>query len=114
MAKNHIDSENIRHTVGALSAVSGFVAVFLAGSRKVLGFILKIKASKQELIDKTKQAVKEQIDHARETVVRAAETVNTLTLQLENMRADRQLVDFIRQRYESSDYRGNLGTIARV
>jgi hypothetical protein len=35
-------------------------------------------------------------------------------LQLENMRADRQMVDFIRQRYKSSDYRDNLGVMARV
>jgi hypothetical protein len=112
--KDYITSEIVKRVVEVLVGVSGFLGTFLAGSRKVLSFILKVKASKQQLIDKTQQAIKQKIDHARETVQKAAENVKTLTKQLENMRADRQLVDFIRHRYESSDYRDHLGVIARV
>ncbi len=95
-------------------AASTFLAALRAGSRKILNFVRKIKASKQELIDKTQHAVKEKIDQARESIEQATEAVKILNQQLENMRADRKMVDFIRQRYESSDYRAHLGTIARV
>ncbi len=114
LARQHITGDVLKNIIPILTAISSFLAIFRLGSRKLLGFIQKIRAAKQQLIDKTQRAVKEKIDQARETVERAAETVKSLSQQLENMRADRQLVDFIRQRYESSDYRGNLGVIARV
>jgi hypothetical protein len=110
----HIDSDLLKNTLEILSGFSSFVVAFLAGSRKLLTFVRKIRESKQELIEKTKQAIKQQVDQARENVEKAAEAVKTVNQQLENMRADRHMVDFIRQRYESSDYRGNLGVIARV
>ena len=114
LAKRYVTGDIANAVVTILAAGSTVLTVLLAGSRKVLRFVREIKASKQELIDKTQQAVKQKIDLVRESVEKAAETVKVLNQQLADMRADRQMVDFIRRRYESSDYRENLGTIARV
>jgi hypothetical protein len=114
LAKRYVTGDIANAVVTILAAGSTVVTVLLTGSRKILRFVRAIKASKQELIDKTQQAVKQKIDHVRESVEKAAETVKVLNQQLADMRADRQMVDFIRQRYDSSDYRENLGTIARV
>jgi hypothetical protein len=114
LAKNDHLHEAAKDALAFLTFASGFVATFLAGSRKVLSFVRRIRESKQELISRTRKAIKEKIDQTQETVEEAAEAVKVLNRQLENMRADRQMVDFIRRRYESSDYRENLGTIARV
>lgn len=114
VAKHSVSSDLVRRIVAVLVAVSGLMGTLLTASRKILTFIFKIRAAKQQLVEKTLEAIKGKIDRARESVQEAAKDVKTLTKQLEDMRSDRQMVDFIRQRYESSDYREHLGTIARV
>jgi hypothetical protein len=113
------------HVIAFLTAISGFLAPFVFVARKALNLIQQARTSKQKLIEaaKTKQIdqlkteqtkIRKEVDAARVAVAQASETAQALNAQLERMRVDRQMVDFIRQRYESSDYRANLGTIARV
>jgi hypothetical protein len=112
--KSYTASEAVARVVSVCTAVSGFLATLVIGSRNVLRFILAMRRSKQELIDRTQQAIKLEVTHAQENVKKEAEAVKSFSQQLENIRSDRRLVDFIRQRYESSDYKNNLGVIARV
>jgi len=118
-------SNTANSVVGILTAVSGFLGMFRLWARKALDFIQKAQKSKQELIEKKKQEeaaelqkqykeVQERVKQAAEAVDSAKQTVNKITKQLESMRADRQMADYIRQRNESTDYTQHLGIIARV
>ncbi|MFL6314111.1 MAG: P-loop NTPase fold protein [Terriglobales bacterium] len=108
-----------------LAAISGLLAPFVVWAKKALQFIQRAKESKQKLIAqkkdmRTAELVAQQAEltakvaEARKAVTAAAQTLENLNLRLEQMRADRQMADFIRQRHESSDYSQRLGTIARV
>jgi hypothetical protein len=112
--KQHTSHDFVTGVAAFVTSVFTFLTAFLTLSRKVLAIVRRIDTSKQELINKTQTAVVEKIEQAKVNVAQATEKVKILNQQLEEMRADRQMVDFIRQRYESSDYRNSLGTIARV
>jgi hypothetical protein len=111
--------------VGVLVTIGGFLGTFAAQARKALEFIKQAQESKQRLIEEKKQeqtaalkkeyeAVKEKVQKANAAVDAASQTVDQINQQLENMRADRKMADYIRQRNESTDYTQHLGIIARV
>jgi hypothetical protein len=115
----------VNRAVTALGAISGFLVPFLLWANKASNFIQKARESKQRLIEENKRAktaelVAQQVEltkkvaDARQAVTDATRNLETLNQRLEQMRADRQMADFIRQRHESSDYTQRLGTIARV
>ncbi|HEX3103749.1 MAG TPA: P-loop NTPase fold protein [Terriglobales bacterium] len=115
----------VNRVVTALGAISGFLAPFLVWANKASNFIQKARKSKQRLIEENKRAktaelvtqqaeLTKKVADARQAVTDATRNLETLNQRLEQMRADRQMADFIRQRHESSDYTQRLGTIARV
>ena len=112
-------------SIAALTALSGFLSPFVWGSRKALTFVKAARASRSELIENKKKQASEQLIQEREnirskiaatqnTIDLAAKNVTELNRRLEQMRADRQMADYIRQRNQSSDYTQHLGVIARV
>jgi hypothetical protein len=115
----------VTNLVALLVGASSFLAPFVRNARKALTFIQRARESKQKLIDeekakKTADLTKQQ-DNARKEVVEAQKAVESaeenlraLNDQLDKMRADRKLADYIRQRNESTDYTQRLGIIARV
>lgn len=113
------------HLITLLTTVTGFFAPFLVTARRALRFIQQARASQQkhmeearnkkaEELENEQQQVKQELEQARTAVAQATETVKKLDEQLEKMRADRKMADYIRQRNESSDYSQHLGVIARV
>ena len=108
-----------------LVAVSGFLGCFLPGARRALSFIQKARDAKAQLIagkeEKDARRLTSQraeliaeVENARREVEAAAKRASALNEQLEQLRADRRLSDYIRQRNESTDYTKHLGLIARV
>lgn len=109
----------------ALAATSGFLAWFLPGARKGLRFIQEARDAKLKLIARKQGEVTNKLNLQRSDLaarVGAAQreveiaTARAVALgeQLERLRADRRLANYIRQRHESTDYTKHLGLIARV
>ncbi len=105
--------------------LSGFLVWFLPGARKALGFIQNARDARQKLIESKKQeraksltlqrdALATQVATLQAQVRKSNETAKALNEQLELLRADRRLADYIRQRNESTDYTSQRGLIARV
>jgi KAP family P-loop domain/Clp amino terminal domain, pathogenicity island component len=76
--------------------------------------IEKKKKEQTELLEKTRAAVRQNVEAAQKNVAEAHERVKKLSDQLESMRADRRMADYIRERHQSSDYTQHLGIISRV
>jgi hypothetical protein len=115
----------VTNLVGLLVGVSGFLAPFVNNARKALTFIQQARVSKQKLIEEAKARkmadlkkqqddAKTEVKEAERSVELAQENLRTLNDQLDKMRADRKMADYIRQRNESTDYTQRLGIIARV
>jgi len=111
--------------LAGLLGLSALLAPFVRTASKAAAVVNAAKESKKKLIEDKKKAQMEQLKATRETVrqnVEAArrnvadahEKVKALNEQLENMRADRRLADYIRERNQSTDYTQHLGIISRV
>ena len=111
--------------VAALAAVGGLLLPFVQTSWKVAGLVSEAQKSKQELIKKKKEEqieeltkrrdlVRQNVETEQKNVTAAHEKVKELNNQLETMRADRSMADFIRKRNQSTDYTQHLGVISRV
>jgi KAP family P-loop domain/Clp amino terminal domain, pathogenicity island component len=85
----------------------------------------QVRQSAQEAIDKEQQAKKKKAeeDHqklvanaasARQKVETASAAISLIDQDLDRLRPDRQMTDFIRQRFQSSDYTSQLGVISRA
>lgn len=66
--------------------------------------------AKQKWLDEERRKLEQQWERQKKEM----ERLKTLSRQLEELNSSRQLVDFIRARDASSDYRGKLGTVARA
>lgn len=108
-----------------LSGLMVAVSPYLAGVRKALKLVGSARAEKDVLInqkrDERRQALEQQQTQVRrrlleatQRVQEASDEVKQLEQQLDELRADRQMANFIKQRHESSDYINQLGTIARA
>ncbi|MDX6289162.1 MAG: hypothetical protein QOH42_961 [Blastocatellia bacterium] len=69
---------------------------------------------RQEMLKRQQTQVRERLQDATQRVQEASNEVRQLEQQLDELRADRQMATFIKQRNESSDYINQLGTIARA
>ena len=109
----------------ALTAIAAFLAWFLPGARRALSYIQKARAAKEDLIEQKRAEnirqlesqhaeIAKKVDDAQREVNQAAKAAVDINKQLEQLRADRRLADYIRQRNESTDYTHHLGLIARV
>ena len=114
-------------TTLAVSVAGLLVAVspYLAGVRKALKIIENARAQnrllieqkrdeRQKALEQRQTEVKEKLHDANQRVQEASNELRQLEQQLDELRADRQMANFIRQRHESSDYINQLGTIARA
>ena len=69
---------------------------------------------RQKELKQRQTQVREELRDATQRVQEASDQVRQLEEQLDELRADRQMANFIKQRNESSDYINQLGTIARA
>lgn len=106
-------------------SLAALLAPFARTITKAAGVVNRAKESKKKLIEdkkkeqaaqleKTRALVRQNVETAQKNVTVAHEKVKKLNEQLENMRADRRLADYIRERHQSTDYTQHLGIIARV
>jgi hypothetical protein len=58
--------------------------------------------------------VRQNVAAARTKIAEAHERIKRLNDQLDSMRADRRMADYIRERHQSTDYTQRLGIISRV
>ncbi len=109
---------------GALTLVSSLIAALkslepvLKKARSAAAIVQKIRESQEKQIE---QATKDQrtqaktkLDDAQLRVKQAKDNLKNIEQSLQEMRADKQLLDFIRQRSLSTDYTSRLGTVARA
>ena len=115
-----------------LVAVAGFLGVAIPFLRKVippvkeaLGIIHNARAANDALINETRdrrenelrqqhQAVQERVAAEEATIARATQEMAALEKQLESLRADVQVDEYVRARHQSSDYTKHFGVIARA
>ncbi|MDX6498242.1 MAG: hypothetical protein QOG23_1502 [Blastocatellia bacterium] len=101
------------------------VSPYLAGVRRALKIVNDARAENNALIEQKRTErremlvqqqtqVREKLQDASQRVQEASHEVRQLEQQLDELRADRQMATFIKQRNESSDYINQLGTIARA
>lgn len=123
----HIATTVARITV-LLGAISAVLATVVPGTRAVLKHINEFRRSFDRNLQSQKvdlarefQARREALaaEHRRLEEQRAhyqqeLDQLKKLSAELERLDASHQLVDFIRQRDASEDYRSQLGTIARA
>jgi len=112
-------------TVAYLMTMSAFVAPLVNASRKAMLLVERAKASKQALVEQKRKEqtdklnaaraqIQQKVKAARKNVDEASAKAKALNEQLEKMRADRRMADYIRQRHQSTDYTQHLGIISRV
>jgi KAP family P-loop domain len=115
----------ILRIITAAGFLSATLGPFLNWSHQGLKFIKQAQDAQNTVVQQNREAktaeLRERRDNVRKTIEstqkradEAAKNAAALTQQLEAMRADRKMVDFIRQRYQSTDYRDRLGVIAKV
>jgi hypothetical protein len=111
--------------LGALTFASALLIPFVNTTRKVLAVVQAAKESKRQLIEqkkreqtlqleKTREAVRQNVAAARNTIAETHERIKKLNERLDSMRADRRMADYIRERHQSTDYTQRLGIISRV
>jgi hypothetical protein len=105
--------------------MAGALAPYLAVSQKLMAAVSRARAKRNQAIDEMKKkrqrdleaelkTVKESVKTAEDDVNAARVKVDKLNEQLEAMRADRRMADFVLARHQSTDYTQKLGTISRV
>jgi hypothetical protein len=72
------------------------------------------RSERRDELEKQQTQVREKLQDATQRVLEVSAEVKQLEQQLDDLRADRQMANFIRRRHESSDYINQLGTIARA
>lgn len=92
-------------------------------ARKAISIIDAARTAQADLIKKAESDARKElearqarlataVEEARARVGSADKQLKEITQKLDELRADRQMLDFIRRRRESSDYRQHLGVIA--
>ncbi|MEW6736576.1 MAG: P-loop NTPase fold protein, partial [Acidobacteriota bacterium] len=117
--------EWIAKIVWLLGGITTFLAPIIKKAHGAVSIIDNARNAHQTLINDTKQKMEddlkkqqeqlqEKLVTAQQQVDEASTTVTQLETQINSLRADRQLYEFIKQRYESTDYTKHLGIIARA
>jgi hypothetical protein len=123
----HIATTVTRITI-LLGAISAVFATVVPSTKVVLkrinefrrsfdGNLARQKVDRAREVQDRQQALAEeqrQLDEQRAYYRRELDRLKKLSTELRRLDASRQLVDFIRQRDASGDYRSQLGTIARA
>ena len=118
-------AEWIASATSVVIASTAFIARVVIPAMDALKLVDKVRQSAQEAIDKEQQAKKKKAeeDHqrlaataatARQKVETASAVVAKIDQDLDKLRPDRQMTDFIRQRFQSADYTSQLGVISRA
>jgi hypothetical protein len=124
-AKSKGLGERIASATGMLVASAALIERVLTPAMRAKKLVDQIRRSAQEVIDKEQQAKKDKAeeDHrkleataanARQKVEAASAVVSKIEQHLDELRPDRQMTDFIRQRFQSADYTSQLGVISRA
>src|SRR5713226_5011978 len=111
--------------IALLTAISVFLAPVVKASRQAMRLVESANASRQALVEmkrkeqtdklKAEQTqIQQKVEAARKDVHEASVRSKALNEQLERMRADRRMADYIRQRHQSAYYTQHLGIISRV
>jgi hypothetical protein len=116
------------HWAGPIAAVLGLLAraaPLLRRSRQAFSKLEEARKSADELIDHEKARLQQEAQAEKELLARklaeansrveaADQALRRVTEQLEALRADRQMLEFVRQRSASTEYTQHLGVIARA
>jgi len=122
--KFHIDSRIAGAAAAVLTALT-WLAPFLKKASYGLEIIKNLKQQQQQRIDDERikleraskaqqEAVKRKREDAETRYENAKAELGRLEQTLKEMRADKQLLNFIRERSLSTDYTSRLGTVARA
>jgi hypothetical protein len=118
-------AEWIASATSVIIATTAFIARVVVPAMDALKLVDKVRQSAQEAIDKEQQAEKKKAEEnhqrlaataatARQKVETASAVVSKIDQDLDKLRPDRQMTDFIRQRFQSADYTSQLGVISRA
>jgi hypothetical protein len=108
-----------------LGSAVGFAKKVIGPARQALATVDAARAASRDLIEgeRTRRETELKRAHkaiqarstAEETAItRVTQEIAELEAQLEALRADRQMVDFVRAKHESTDYTKHFGVIARA
>jgi hypothetical protein len=111
--------------LGLLGPLVFAVQPFIPKVKRALELIEQAREENEEIIKEVRQRKREELEQQKKEIQQkvidtqrqfdeASETVKKLEQQLDELRADRQMSNFIKQRYESTDYTQHLGVIARA
>ncbi len=121
---NWVQAAWVRAT-GLLLALLAAIAPFVPVARRAIQILHDAIKANQEAIEKARletekklqsrhQQLQQTADEAQQKLQDATATAQQLAEQLDNLRSDRKMSNFIRQRQQSSDYTKYLGVIARA
>jgi len=113
------------HITRVVLIVLGAMAPFLPAGHRALQIIHGAIKANQESIEKARREAETKLQEEHQQLQQDAATAQTtlqektaaaaaLTERIENLRSDKQISDFIRQRQQSSDYTRYLGVIAKA
>ena len=111
--------------VPLLGAALAILKKIIGPTRTALSTIADARTQSKELIDREQTRRKTELRSAHEaiqqsanaeeaTITRVTQEIAQLEQQLEALRADRQMADFVRAKQESTDYTKHFGVIARA
>jgi hypothetical protein len=94
------------------------LAPILKKAGKAASIVKGVRESQKKKIEEARKEqqlqARKKLDDAERRVTRARENLKNVQQSLQEMRADKQLLDFVRQRSLSTDYTSKLGTVARA
>lgn len=110
---------------GVLVTVVATLARWLKPARQVLGLVREAREtvdqrvqaemqSREAALKQEQAQLKQKVDQAQQRVDEARARVEQFEQQLDELRADRQMAEFVKQRCDSADYTGHLGIVARA
>jgi AbiJ-like protein/KAP-like P-loop domain-containing protein len=103
----------IARTTAFLLSIGGLLAPFIKRAQRALEFVQQANKNSATIIQKQQADNKRQIELEQKNADEARDKVKQLEDKVQRLRADRQMLDFIKRRNESTDYTSHLGVIAR-
>ena len=108
-----------------LGSAVGFAKKVIGPAREALATVDAARAESRDLIEgartrretelkRAHRAIQERSTAEETAITRVTQEIAQLEAQLEALRADRQMVDFVRAKHESTDYTKHFGVIARA
>jgi ATPases with chaperone activity, ATP-binding subunit len=124
-AKSKGLGESMATAATLLSASAALIARIAGPAVRALRLVNRVRQSAQGALDRELQQKKATAEQAHRELQSKATTaqakvdtatgeVSKIDQDLDNLRPDRQMTDFIRQRFQSADYTSQLGVISRA